>query len=277
VEVPQVHVQEVLKHVPKLQVQEVIREVPKHEVRYQEKVVEVPQIHYVDKVVEVPQVHVQEVVKEVPKIQTQEIVRTVPKVEVQVREKIIDVPCVQVVERTVELPEIHVQEVPKHVPKVVEVQELVRNIQRVDWDGERAVDVTTEGPSLSPSPTSSSATNLMFTSGERSTLHPLTSRQDLSGHQASASTLPLGTMGTMTPMASRSSVEVPVETTSRRPREELSGLLAGIVEAPPIQPRPRPQGSVGRVPVQVETTPPRTASSVQTQSPTGHFPGQRFF
>lgn len=54
---------------------------------------------------------------------------------IETREKIVEIPCVQVQERVVEHPEIHVQEVTKRVPKVMEVQEIVKNVQRVDWTG----------------------------------------------------------------------------------------------------------------------------------------------
>ncbi|CAE7365451.1 AHNAK, partial [Symbiodinium sp. CCMP2592] len=188
VEVPQTVVQEVVRHVPKVHVQEVVRHVPKIDVQIQEKVIEVPQVQVVEKIIEVPQTQVHEVVKHVPKLQVQEVVRHVPKVDVQVRERvvevphvrtvekivevpkvqvqevirhvtvpkietrerIVEVPCVQVQEKVVEHPEIRVQEVTKHVPKVVEVQELVRNRQRLDWTG-ADVSMVTAGGSLAAS------------------------------------------------------------------------------------------------------------------------------
>jgi len=148
VEVPQVHVQEVIRHVTKTVVQEVVRHVPKIEMQIQERVVEVPHISTVEKIVEVPKVHVQEIVKHV----TKHVFET--------RERIVEVPCVQVQERIVEHPEIHVQEVTKHVPKVVEVQEIVKNVQKVDWAGASPKSIGTgtmtgggslEAPTLPPS------------------------------------------------------------------------------------------------------------------------------
>merc|ERR1740121_2311865 len=60
----------------------------------------------------------------------------VPKHIVETRETIIDIPVIQVKERVVEHPEIHVNEVTRHVPKVVEVQEVVKNVTKVDWQGQ---------------------------------------------------------------------------------------------------------------------------------------------
>jgi len=129
-------VQEVIKNVPKTVFQEVVHEVPKIEIQVQERIVEVPHVQVVERTVEVPKVQVQEVVKHVKK----------PVVEV--RENIVDVPCVQVRERVVELPEVHVQEVTRHVPKVVEVQEIVKNVQKVGYEPS----VTSRAPTVPSSP-----------------------------------------------------------------------------------------------------------------------------
>eukprot|EP00913_Durusdinium_trenchii_P013803 g12962.t1 len=77
----------------------------------------------------------------------------VKKPVIETREKIVEIPCVQVQERVVEHPEIHVQEVTKHIPKVMEVQEIVRNRQRVDWSGTDTSAISgasIEAPTLPP-------------------------------------------------------------------------------------------------------------------------------
>lgn len=189
VEVPQTVVQVVNRHVPKVHVQEILKHVPKIDVQVQERIIEVPQVQVVEKLVEVPQVQIQEVVKHVPKAIVQEVIRHVPKVEIQTvertvevphvqtvekvvevprvhvqeivkhvkvpvietREVIVEVPCVQVQEKIVEHPDIHVQEVTRHVPKIVEVQEIVKNVSKVDWNASSISGGSIEAPTLPPS------------------------------------------------------------------------------------------------------------------------------
>ncbi|CAE8582857.1 unnamed protein product [Polarella glacialis] len=170
VEVPQTVVQVVDRHVPKVHIQEVVKHVPKIQVQIQERIIEVPQVQVVERLVEVPQVHIQTVLKHVPKLHIQEVVkhvakavpkvviqevlRHVPKHVIETREIIVEVPCVQVKERIVEHPQIHVQEVTRHVPKVVEVQEIVRNVSKVDWgdaDASMMSNATFDAPTLPPS------------------------------------------------------------------------------------------------------------------------------
>merc|ERR1719229_556420 len=78
---------------------------------------------------------VREKMVEVPRIEVQEVIKHVPKHIVETRETIVEIPCIQVQERIVEHPEVHINEVTKHVPKVVEVQEVVKNVTKVDWQG----------------------------------------------------------------------------------------------------------------------------------------------
>lgn len=55
---------------------------------------EVPEIHVVEVIKEIPQV--QEVIREVPKYEFQEVVREIPKVEVRYVEKMVEVPQIMV-------------------------------------------------------------------------------------------------------------------------------------------------------------------------------------
>eukprot|EP00438_Fugacium_kawagutii_P012530 Skav208190 [mRNA] locus=scaffold2530:512154:516298:- [translate_table: standard] len=166
----QVH--EVIKHVPKLQIQEVVRHV---EVQVQERIVEVPHIQTIEKVpkVQIQEVVRHEPSSDVRSELLQDgsellcgqetaasaatavgplLLETVPakvkKPVIETREKIVEIPCVQAavaahggcccgvttwdaVEATK-----NCLEVIKEIPKVMEVQEIVKTVQRVDWTGE---------------------------------------------------------------------------------------------------------------------------------------------